>query len=75
VLQVYGADEMLDLFYRPLSIQAFQKLEKLQIILQENQLLERKDEWHYCWGESYSAKKFYDHIHAHLMVPKGFTWL
>jgi hypothetical protein len=72
-LQVYGAEDLVDLFYRPLSIQAFQELQSLQSLMQDNQLSVTKDEWHYCWGESYSAKQFYDHIHAHLVVPKVYT--
>jgi hypothetical protein len=48
----------------------------LQCLMQNNHLSERKDEWHYCWGESYSAKKKnYAHIHAHLVVPKVYAWL
>jgi hypothetical protein len=73
--QVYGVEDLADLFYRPLSMQVFQELQKLQSLMKDNQLSETKHEWHYCWGESYSAKKFYDHIHAHLVMPKVYTWL
>jgi hypothetical protein len=74
-LQVYGEDDLSELFYIPLSIQDFQELEQLQILMQANHLLQRKNECHYCWGESYFAKKFYDHIHAHPVVPKVYAWL
>jgi hypothetical protein len=56
-LQVFEVEDLAELFYRPLSMQAFQELEKLQCLMQNNHLSERKDEWHYCWGESYSGKK------------------
>jgi hypothetical protein len=43
--------------------------------MQDNPLLNTNDECHYCWGENYSAKGFYDHIHAHLQVFKVYKWL
>jgi hypothetical protein len=73
--EVYSVEDLLELFYRPLSTQAFQELQTLQSLMDQNQLLGTKDEWHYYWGENYSAKQFYDHIHAHIMVPKVYTWL
>jgi hypothetical protein len=74
-LEVYSVEDLSELFYRPLSTQAFQELQTLKSLMHHNQLSETKDEWHYCWGESYSAKQFYDHIHAHILVPKVYTWL
>jgi hypothetical protein len=31
--------------------------------------------WTYCWGDKYTAAKFYAHIQSHLQVPKVFHWL
>jgi hypothetical protein len=55
-LEVYSVEDLSQLFYRPLSTQAFQELQTMQSLMHHNQLSETKDEWHYCWGESYSAK-------------------
>jgi hypothetical protein len=59
----------------PMSQPAYQELQSLEIIMQENPLLQQKDEWTYCWGKSYSAKRFYAHIHSHIQVPNVYQWL
>jgi hypothetical protein len=75
VAQVYQAQEMGNLFHRPLSLQAYQELVELQDIMQSNPLSESKDVWKYCWGEKYTAKSFYTHIHSHIQVPRIYKWL
>jgi hypothetical protein len=68
-------EDILSLFYRPLSTQAFQELIELQNLMQENPVSTEKDRWQYCWGDVYSAKAFYDQIHAHIQVPSVYAWL
>jgi hypothetical protein len=63
---VYGKEEITDLFYLPLSVQAFAELAELKDIMQSNPLSSEWDTWNFCWGSSYTAAKFYDHIHAHI---------
>jgi hypothetical protein len=46
----YSHEDMLELFYLPLSMQTFQALEELQLLMQHNPLTEQEDVWSYCWG-------------------------
>jgi hypothetical protein len=47
---------------------------ELQSLMQDNPLTTEKDRWQYCW-DAYSAKAFYDQIHAHIRVPMVYAWL
>jgi hypothetical protein len=66
---------MSELFQKPISVQAFQEFEQLQIILEENPLSYQNDSWSYVWGEKYSSANFYAHIHTHIHVPGVYKWL
>jgi hypothetical protein len=48
---VYHTKDLLSLFYRSLSIQAFNDFEDLNEVMQDNPLLDQNDEWNYCWGK------------------------
>jgi hypothetical protein len=45
--QIYGVQQMSTLFYLPLSIAAFEKLDQLQVIMSSNILYDQNDEWVY----------------------------
>jgi hypothetical protein len=72
---VYGKEEIRDLFYLPISVQAFAEPGELKGIIESNPLSSDWDTWNFCWGSTYSAAKFYDHIHAHIQVPMVYRWL
>jgi hypothetical protein len=72
---VYSTQDIGSLFYRPLSPQAYQEMEELQVLMQANPLCDLHDSWSYVWGESYKASKFYKHIHQHIQVPGVYKWL
>jgi hypothetical protein len=50
IAHVYQREDILDLFYTHLSMQAFQELLELQSLMQDNPLTSEKDRWQYCWG-------------------------
>jgi hypothetical protein len=75
VLKVYQEEDITSLFYLPLSPQAYQELEQLKLLMQNNPLTQEKDLWAYCWGDSYSSANFYSHIHKHIQVPSVYKWL
>lgn len=54
-----GYEDLLDLFSLPLSEQAFQEFQDIQLIINETQLTgDNLDVWTYPWGtREYSAKK------------------
>jgi hypothetical protein len=66
---------MAELFYRPLSVQAFGELNVLQSWMQDNPLSDHNDVWIYSWGEKYVVANFYESIHSHITVPKVYHWL
>ena len=70
-----ASSELSSLFSLPLSRQAFAELGELQLILHDNPLNADNDVWSFCWGGKYTAKRFYDHIHAHIVVPNAFSWI
>jgi hypothetical protein len=73
--KVYEQEDILNLFYRPLSVQAFEELGHLKDMLQLNPLTDNRDVWSYCWGETYKPALFYKHIHKHIQVPMVYSWL
>jgi hypothetical protein len=75
IAHIYQMENIMQLFYTPLSTQAFQELIDLQGLMQENPLSAEKDRWQYSWGDTYSAKAFYDQTHAHIRVPTVYSWL
>jgi hypothetical protein len=72
---VYGKEEITDLFYLPLSFQAFAELEELKEIMAANPITSKWDTWSFCWGSKYTAAKFYNHIHAHIQVSSVYRWI
>jgi hypothetical protein len=73
--RVFETDDITALFQLPLSSWAFEELLELQILLQQNPPNDHEDIWVYCSGERYTAASFYQHIHAHLVVPPVYKLL
>jgi hypothetical protein len=64
-----------DLFYLPLSPLAFQELEEMKVILQENPVTDQMDIWSFTWGPKYTVAQFYRYIHRHIQVPSVYKWI
>jgi hypothetical protein len=73
--QVYEQEDLMSLFYLPLSRTAYAELQELQVIMLNNPLTEQSDVWTYVWGERYTSSKFYTHIHSHIQTPPVYQWL
>jgi hypothetical protein len=72
---VYASHDMSEMFQRPISVQAFQEFEQLQVIMEENPISDHEDCWSYVWGEKYSSANFYAHNHKHIQVSGVYKWL
>jgi hypothetical protein len=73
--QVYLMEDMMDLFYLPLSNQAFGEFNELQALMQANPLSDQMDVWSYSWGSKYTSAQFYAYIHKHIQVPGVYKWI
>jgi hypothetical protein len=73
--EVYGANDITQLFHLPLSAQAYEKLQDLTINMTRNPLSIGNDSWIYSWGSSYTTSKYYQHIHAHIQVTGVYRWI
>jgi hypothetical protein len=63
VLELMQTVHLDDIFNLPLSEQASRELEELQTQLQELPYdSDAKDKWQPIWGNTYTAKKFYNHV-------------
>jgi hypothetical protein len=64
-------------FYLPLSVQAFQEYQNLQLFIQQTQITDQaKDSWSYIWGNStYTSSRFYHLSYKNLHPPKPFIWI
>jgi hypothetical protein len=59
-----------DLFYLPLSMEAFEQFQELFVSLQSLQLNQSNDVWSYVWGSPfYSSKQAYKQLIDHRQVP------
>jgi REP element-mobilizing transposase RayT len=71
-VEVYALEDLPDIFYRPLSQQAFSELQELTVVLGQNIVDNSNDVWSYCWGEKFASANFYAHIHGDIQVPNVF---
>jgi hypothetical protein len=56
-------DHLQDLFHLPLSEEAYDQFNELDVILQSLQLTGENDSWSYIWGNGqYSSAKAYKHL-------------
>ena len=75
IIFVNQVQKLSSLFSLPLSQQAFNELENLQILLENNPPSQDQDVWSYCWGEKYTAGQFYLKVFSSLTVPKTYGWI
>jgi hypothetical protein len=77
VATFFNTTQMSELFHLPLSSEAWQDYQALQIIIQGIQITGgEKDSWSYIWGKSeYSSSKFYNLHFSSLQPPKPFIWI
>ena len=75
VADVFAAQDLADLFYLPLSTQAFEEFGLLRDAIVSNPLLDQKDIWVYEWGDSFRSINYYNLRHAHMVVPSVYRWI
>jgi hypothetical protein len=69
-------DHLQDLFHLPLSEEAYDQFNELDVILQSLQLIREKDSWSYIWGnDQYSSPKAYKHLLGAQHVHPGYGWI
>jgi hypothetical protein len=73
--QVFAVEDFTNLFYRPLSAQAYHEMCLVQQGMVAQPLSLSHDIWTYNWGDTYLPSKQYALAHAHLVVPAVFKWL
>ena len=71
----FSTDNTADLFHLPLSSQAYQQWQELQIITDSTPVTIEKDVWKYKWGDKYTAKKFYTLCFQHIDPPAPLLWI
>ena len=73
--EVYGLQDLLSLFYLPLSEQAYEEFQDLSAKMVLSPLSLDEDKWVYCWGSQYSAAQYYKHIHQHYDTLPTYKWI
>ena len=73
--EVYGQQDLLSLFYLPLSDRAYEEFQDLSAKMVLRLLSLDDDKWVYCWGSEYSAAKYYKHQHQHLDPLPIYRWI
>jgi hypothetical protein len=73
--EVYAADDIAQLFHLPLSSQAYVEWQELSSKMRRNPLSVGNDSWVYVWGSTYTASKYYKHIHDHIQVIGLYRWI
>ena len=73
--EVYGEEDLLSLFYLPLSEQAYQEYNELTLIMQSSPLSLDQDSWTYDWGPVYSSAKYYNKLHEGLPYMNVSRWI
>ena len=73
--EVYGQEDISQLFHLPLSARAFEELQQLMHAMQSNPLTINKDTWTYVWGPVYKSVSFYKFLHKHVQVLGVSKWI
>ena len=73
--EVYGQQDLLSMFYLPLSSQAYDEFQDLTTKMAMNPLSIDDDKWSYPWGPIFSAARYYRHLHAHLDPMPVSKWI
>lgn len=69
-------DNIATMFQLPLSIEAYSQFQKIQLELQQMQLIQQPDKWNYIWGsDQYSATKAYKDMVGHKQVQPSIHWM
>jgi hypothetical protein len=63
-------------FHLPISVEAFQEYQELKQLIQQIQLNQSNDNWHYIWGNGiYASSKFYHFPYKNVQPPAPFIWI
>ena len=72
----HDTDYFHDLFHLPLSIEAYNQMQELQVELSDLTLDNVNDSWTYIWGSShFSSSKAYKILTGHSQIDPIFKWL
>jgi hypothetical protein len=64
------------LFNLPLSFEAFNQFEQLNLIFTSSPRTEEHDNWFYIWGSSiFTSKKAYRHLIGNIEADQMFRWI
>lgn len=68
-----------DLFHLPMSVQAYEEFQHLEVICEElksSEHIDCTDTWSYIWGsERFSSSKAYSYMIGVKVVPPHFQWV
>ncbi|TVU31706.1 hypothetical protein EJB05_23404, partial [Eragrostis curvula] len=68
--------ELISLFHLPLSVEAYNQFQQLDILMQGVQLTEDSDLWLYIWGNSnFTSAKAYKAMIGHADTHPAFAWM
>jgi len=74
--KAHGTATLHDLFNLPLSVEAYNQLQELQLEFSTIALNEMNDNWVYIWGSAqFSSSKAYKTLTGHSQVEPIFRWL
>jgi hypothetical protein len=65
--EAYSTIELEDMFYLPLSTVAYQDLQDLKQLMENNPVLDQHDVWSYCWGRNTLQLNF---ITRYMLISK-----
>jgi len=74
VANFYSQQSLDALVNLPLSVEAFQQWQNVQILRDEQALSDQCDVWTCDWGQ-FSASKAYKFLMGHNQIPRAFFWL
>lgn len=76
VLQVAQLEDLTEIFHLPLSEEAFQQLQELQIMLNHLSLTDDPDRWTYIWGSTdFTPSRAYKQLKGSVPTHPIFRWL
>lgn len=73
--KVLECSNLSQLFHLPLSVQAYQQLQQLLVILQRFPHTQEKDVWSYTWGERFHSNRAYKLLMGHSQIHDSYKWL
>lgn len=74
--QMHATSQLHSLFHLPLSQQAHDQLQSLQLLRLEANNSDQNDRWSYIWHSgAFSVKKAYSNLSGHIIIHQAYSWL